>query len=389
MEACQRFLLRHQQTDGSWSDWALPPGPSDCWTTAYVGRQLAAASEPLRAGSARPRAAAAGWLTTREFSEGGWGYNDRVGADGDSTAHALLFLAAERLRVPSSAYELLLALQLGDGGFATYPSDGGLGSWGASHPDVSAVAAQAMLCVSRGAGGAAPTFVRAREAARATERALGYIERRRKADGTWDSFWWCSPLYATAAALSLVRSAGRVLSVAPTRTALARMDAGNAFERALLLDCHLQIGVGTDERRVRELAEELVSEQLPDGSWPSAPILRLTDRGCLEAANRGSAARCSPTPDGSSHQPPCSAPSRASSERRPQYPGGEGALTARSALLLASGKPRASEGGDRGTHVRSTASFCMERIPAPRPKLLVLRTVGTPYRRSPRSWFAR
>jgi squalene cyclase len=286
LEASQRFLLRHQQADGSWADWALPPGPSDCWTTAYVGRQLAAANEPLRAASARPREAAAGWLAAREFSEGGWGYNDRVGADGDSTAHALLFLAAERLPIPTSAYERLLALQLGDGGFATYPPDGGLGSWGASHPDVSAVAAQAMLCVSRGADGAAPTCARAREATRAVERALGYITRQRKADGTWDSFWWCSPLYATAAALSLVRSAGRVLNVAPTRTALAQIDAGNAFERALLLDCHLQIGVDPDERRVWELVEALVSEQLPDGSWRSAPILRLTDRNCLEAATR-------------------------------------------------------------------------------------------------------
>jgi hypothetical protein len=244
------FLLRAQAADGSWSDWALPPGASDGWTTAYVARHLAAAHD----GPAI--AAAAGWLSATELPGGGWGYNDRVGCDADSTANAVLFLAATGAGVSSGARERLLAFQRSGGGFATYPPDAGLGSWGHAHADVTAVAAQALAAL----GGGVDLEL---------GRALDYLRARRGPDGLWPSFWWRSPLYATAAALAVPGiEPGLRLSAARTR---------GAFERALLVDCLLADG---QRGLAAALAAVLAAEQLPDGSWVSRPVLRLTDRAC-------------------------------------------------------------------------------------------------------------
>jgi hypothetical protein len=290
LDACLGFLLRHQSPDGSWSDWDLPPGPSDCWTTAYIGRRLAAATEPLLSTSTAARRAAAAWLVERQLAGGGWGYNDSVGPDADSTAYALLFLSSEPVAIPSAGYERLLEFQRPDGGFSTFLSDEGLGSWGVSHPDVTAVAARAMLSVSGsdvalpGTGtGPAPDRLSGLDGA------LRYIFRERNADGTWDSFWWSSPLYTTAAALSLLRATGSAFDAALTRSALSRVHAGNAFERALLLDCHLQTLVDLGGSQAPQLVDALIAEQLPDGSWPSVPILRLTNRDCFDPAGQDDA----------------------------------------------------------------------------------------------------
>jgi hypothetical protein len=291
LNACQELLLRSQCAEGSWSDWALPPGPSDCWTTGYVGFQLAGAPEPLLATSEAARRAAAAWLVEREFPEGGWGYHEGVGSDADSTAWALLFLRAQGVDVRPSAYGRLLGLQSADGGFSTYSPDDGLGSWGSSTPDVTAVAALALLPTAEAlevplraaASGGAPGR------AEAVERALRYLAGQRRADGIWDSFWWRSPVYATAAALRLLRATGAAVDAAAAQSSLACVQVTNAFERALLVDCELDADPERISDRTSQLLAALVAEQLPDGSWQSAAVLRLTDRDCFDPAGRDDA----------------------------------------------------------------------------------------------------
>ena len=284
LNACRRFLLRHQCRDGSWSDWDLPPGPSDSWTTAYVGYQLAAApSEPVSVPSAAARAAA--WLSQREFASGGWGYNDRVGPDADSTAHALLLLSSQQMGPFAAGYECLVGFQKSDGGFSTYLGDQGLGSWGVSHPDVTAVAARAILSIPQAAAAGLPV----RDRAAVIERALDYIARHRNPEGTWDSFWWSSPLYATAAALSLLSATGSPVAAEPTCSSLSRIHAENPFERGLCLDCYLHVLSDPRGRQSAPLVKALISEQLPDGSWSSLPILRLTNRDCFDPARHDGA----------------------------------------------------------------------------------------------------
>jgi hypothetical protein len=267
--ACAEFILRHQSGEGSWTDWALPPGPSDYWTTAYIGARLSGLPRPFRSRTGPAVRAAAHWLARQEGDGGGWGYNDKVGCDADSTANAILFLAREGFTVKARSYERLLGFQRPDGGFSTYPWDEGLGSWGGSHPDVSAVAAQALLPLL----GSDSDVLR---------RATGYVVKQRDPAGIWNSFWWPSPLYATEASLSLLRATRTQVDLGQVCRTLLGMTPANAFESALLIGCLLHAADGPRSDRAEELADRLVAEQLPDGSWASTPILRVTDRDCTQ-----------------------------------------------------------------------------------------------------------
>jgi hypothetical protein len=261
VRACLDFLLDRRSDAGCWIDWELPPGRSSTWTTAYVGLRASELPAPLKAPAAGALRSAARWLQENELAGGGWGYSDRTGCDADSTAHAVLFLSMAGARVPEEAYRHLLRFQQEDGGFSTYGSDDGLGSWGIAHPDVSAVAALAV-----------------RPMPGALDRAVEYVLGQRTPDGLWNSFWWSSPLYATRASLALLRAVDASLDLGPTRAALHRTTPANAFERALLLESlHLcDDGAGLAD----ELAAALAEEQLADGSWTSAPVLRITRRTC-------------------------------------------------------------------------------------------------------------
>jgi Squalene-hopene cyclase C-terminal domain/Prenyltransferase and squalene oxidase repeat len=271
-----QFLLSQQAPDGHWSDWQLPPGPSDQWTTAYVGNRLAGAPEPLASASTEARLAAATWLIEHELPGGGWGYRDLVGADADSTAWSLLFLSPQPVRVDRSSCDFLASFQRPDGGFSTYPSKSGLGSWCNSHIDVTAIAVRALFRRP------VPEF------GDVVERALDYLDRERRPDGIWKSFWWNSPLYSTAAVLAAMRDTGRAVDAEGIAAALARTPADNPFEQALLLECFVQCG-GVGRARVAAVQEAMLRSQLSDGSWPSVPILRLTDRGITDPAGRSDA----------------------------------------------------------------------------------------------------
>jgi hypothetical protein len=268
-----QFLLSQQCPDGHWRDWQLPPGPSDQWTTAYIGARLAATPEPFLSGTAEARRAAATWLIEHQLPDGGWGYCDSVGADADSTAWSLLFLSAELVQVDRSSCDFLAGFQRPDDGFSTYGAESGLGSWCNSHVDVTAVAARAL-------------FHRpVQEFGAIVERTLDYLDREQRSDGMWDSFWWDSPLYSSAAVLAVMRDADRAIDTERIAAALERTPAGNSFEQALLLECLVQCG-RAGEASAAAAQETILRAQLGDGSWPSVPILRLTDWRVTDPAGR-------------------------------------------------------------------------------------------------------
>jgi hypothetical protein len=68
------------------------------------------------------------------------------------------------------------------------------------------------------------------------------------------------------------------------RATLVAMAVESAFERALLLEALTQTGADVHCQRLATLVEQLVLEQLPDGGWPSAPMLRLSNRHGLDPA---------------------------------------------------------------------------------------------------------
>lgn len=250
------YLRSVQDDDGSWREWRLPPGESRAWPTAYVGWRLSGWRSPAASGeidAALDRAA--GWLLANELPDGGWGYAPATGPDADSTALASMFLRTRGQPAPR-AERVLRAHRQDDGGYATYTRAWNHGAWTVSHPEITATAAIALA-----------------DDGVARDRAARYLDRVRRTDGLWPSYWWTTPLYATDVVLAGGlcadgdrRALGRAVAAIPTPT---------AFERALQALCLGRLG---GEVSVRGLAGDLVTGQLADGSWPSGPVLRLTHR---------------------------------------------------------------------------------------------------------------
>jgi hypothetical protein len=257
------YVLGQQNADGSWTEWELPPGQSSCWTTAFIGYKLRLLPPDLAWRAIEARRSAAEWLLRAEFEGGGWGYNETVGADADSTAYGMLFLSSMGLSIPESAYERLYRFRQADGGFATYQAQYENDSWGVSHPDVTAVVIQALLTKSSSL----------------VESGIDYVVRKQNADGLWNSFWWQTPLYATAASLMLVEKRG--IDLSQTQQSLLLFQPRNAFEAALLLSSRIHAGLPAHS----ELINNLIDAQQSDGSWVSEPMLRVTRRDCFDPWN--------------------------------------------------------------------------------------------------------
>lgn len=266
------FVLAAQDAEGAWTDWALPPGPSRDWTTAHVGLRLSGLGPPHRAALKGPLGRAARWLLSRQAADGGWAYNRAVEPDADSTAQALLFLAAAGQSAPRGACAFLARHQQQDGGFATFQPDSLTGSWGLSHPEITPVALLALLAHPDGL----PECNLAR--------GLAWLRRARRPDGLWNSFWWSTPLPATEVSLAFLAALG---TPEPPPPALARWTPADSLEAALLLSITVAVGPSP---RLEQVARRLLTDQADDGSWKSAPALRITARDCerpWEAAMSG------------------------------------------------------------------------------------------------------
>lgn len=256
------YLRASQSGAGFWSDWQLPPGESSMWTTAYIGFRLSCLPPRYRERLGENFLRADAWLRASEFSEGGWGYARQTGPDADSTALALLFLRARGYR--GNADRQLAACQQADGGFSTYRQDASFGAWVQSHPEVSATTLLALL----------PTpFARSER----MQDAMLYLKCRQRPDGLWNSYWWTSCLYATQASLAFLDAFGERPDSARLTASLGQIPATTAFESALLLMCLCQLG-NAGQPLAAAHARKLLAGQLPDGSWPSQPMLRLTSR---------------------------------------------------------------------------------------------------------------
>jgi squalene cyclase len=276
------YILGQQNADGSWTEWELPPGQSSCWTTAFCGYRLRILPPDLAPRAIDAKKRAAEWLLQTEFGGGGWGYNERVGADADSTAYAMLFLSSLGISIPESAYVRLYRFRQPDGGFSTYQAQYEHDSWGVSHPDVTAIVIHALL---------AGEF----DSRSMLEEGLAYVARQQTAAGLWPSFWWETPLYATAATLALLRWA-RVrietevaIDLSKTQHSLLRFQPGNAFEAALLLSSRVHSGLPQHSEANRQIVDHLIDSQQRDGSWPSEPMLRITRRDCFDPWNHSDA----------------------------------------------------------------------------------------------------
>ncbi len=254
------YLLA-RQTDGHWRDFELPVGTADSWVTAYVLHHLAAVP-PRRGPESLDRAMADGlaWLVGNRTVGGGWGYRTAIEDDADSTALALIALRRQGCPLPEDALRFLGRCCLADGSVATFPPghpEGG--AWTKGTVDVTPIALEAMEpCLS----------------GTAVDKARRFLCRRQQPDGTWPSYWWTTPLYATWTAASWLRPHGGI----PRAQALAATLRGycprDVFENALLV---LSAALLDGGARLAPSVRDFASSQNSDGSWSGAPKLRLTN----------------------------------------------------------------------------------------------------------------
>jgi hypothetical protein len=252
-----RYLLAHQDPVGLWHDYSLPPGPSDAWTTAWVGWCLAGSKVPTAA-TARRHAAAA-LLALRQPN--GWGYSASTGPDADSTAWAVRFLASLGVVSDPQVRACLEGYLDALGHAHTFPDLPN--SWGAAHADVTPVVGLALLTV-----GSSPQIVlRLRRAVLAA----------RRPGGGWPSFWWSADAYATAWSLIfLARSGGIPAQVRSegVRWLTAHSDSGSAMESA----CQLLAAVTLQQPGASPTAANIVGDLLDAfdseaGAWHPSPVL--------------------------------------------------------------------------------------------------------------------
>jgi squalene-hopene/tetraprenyl-beta-curcumene cyclase len=282
LERGTQFVLARQSPDGLWRDFLTPAGEASDWPTGFIATALhLVGAEPGALERAADR------LVSDQHADGGWGYNENVPSDADSTAYVLLFLArmgrgGGACRRAASC--LVGHQRTGNGGVATYCEPEpirrfmGVGrwmrfkGWCSPHTEVTATAGRALA-----------TLIpddRSPEA----DAAWRYVRSRQRADGSWGSYWWTSPHYATLQAVELALVLGDRDPVARAAGWAIRSQSGDggwsapgavtsAFATAVSLS--ILLDAGANGQPVERAIARLVALQEDDGGWPSHPIMRI------------------------------------------------------------------------------------------------------------------
>jgi hypothetical protein len=263
-------IVSSQTPAGSWSDFNIRGiGPSDEWVTAHVGLKLAtlpAATWP-DVHIALDKAA----RHLKDRWRNGLAYSALSPVDADSTIHGLLFWQSLGRKTSEQEVAALLRFQLDDGGFSTFlhrddPSPPS--SWEVAHPEVTAMAIQALWPMR------AEGLVR-----RSIEKALHWAEHSSGWDDCSRSFWWNLHWHARLQWAKVLRLSGHDIPtefMPPTKrpfSLTSQLDAANLLELCLILD-------RLDDAQI--VISSLVEAQEEDGLWPARPILRVVHPECRE-----------------------------------------------------------------------------------------------------------
>jgi hypothetical protein len=254
-----QFLRKAQDADGAWRDFQLQPGRADSWTTAYIASRLLRAHRRWPDLLVQQSLCRATRFLVASRRPGGWSYNQWCDPDADTTAQVILYFSGVGELVRLRDYADLAKFQLADGHFATYKNCSSRPGWSRGHPEVTAVAVQAMSHILD------PQHV-------ILQRAEIALQAHIRGTHGSDCYWWLSRNYLARelAILDRIRGGASRVSIPSTcATGASCFDRGLALEAALL--------TGSDNGKLAAAIEDILQSQLTDGSWPVQPILRVTD----------------------------------------------------------------------------------------------------------------
>ncbi|GAB1542720.1 prenyltransferase/squalene oxidase repeat-containing protein [Scytonema sp. NUACC21] len=201
INAAVTFLLEARNPEGWWLEYEVPDGPSDEWTTAYVGIRLAKVPD-----TRVPEALMRAWelLKTRNHrSTGGWGFTSTLPADADSTCVGIQLAEA----VGASDYEQtqqakahLANLLQPNSGIATYVEDVARAHFRIPpHIPIEGISG-VHVCVNALVAAGLPAF---------RFRLYDYLKATQTSEGNWLCQWWPDHEYATAFAAEALAACGQ------------------------------------------------------------------------------------------------------------------------------------------------------------------------------------
>jgi len=293
------FLVNSARPDGS---WAIDSNLAT-WLTTLAVNALGGVDGALPASAAQP---IRDWLVGQQYRElhpytnaapGGWAWTDLPGGvpDADDTAGALL--ALRRLgslddvtrRAGVAGIQWLLDLQNGDGGIPTFCKGWGALPFDRSSPDITAHALRAWAEWLDDL----PSALAVRTE-RAITRALRFLEKAQRPDGSWLPLWFGhqesvddeNPLYGTARVLVTLQSLaaqGRWPQAVPLAASAeqwliqnqnsdggwagAPSAASSVEETALALEALASSDTGTPESTAYQNGIRWLSAKVEAGEW--------------------------------------------------------------------------------------------------------------------------
>jgi squalene cyclase len=269
-----------RRTDGLWHDYLRPDGSagSNVWASAFIAAKVGDIPAARRLAASVVTA-----LLERQRPRGGWGYDDHLLEDADSTAWVLLAAKSAGVHLSRSvvipALQFVLSHQRPSGGFVTYGPEGlelfgdiaGRDGWFTPQPCVSAAAVAALTSY------ATPDLP-------ALSEAVAFVEQAAVA-GLWGAYWWHGPMYGTHHAVAALTKVGRLPRAQARATASAIVVRRNAdggwdgmhprrslvFPTALALSTLVELQA--DQQSFSASAGLLMAHQHTDGSFRASAEL--------------------------------------------------------------------------------------------------------------------
>jgi hypothetical protein len=272
--AASEFLINLKSDDGMWRDFNTLAGYSDEWLTGFTADSLA-----LFGGEAGATAAKNAFqqLLGTQANRSGWGYNQYIPRDADSTIWVLRL--SQSLGYTYSAYELRNAYRFlkrhihRDGGVSTYKYSPKMKVFLKLQGKKVSFKGWCMphVCVSAAFAGLDHPSKNA---------VLEFLRNHQQGDGSWKSYWYTDPEYATAMVVEALARTGNPDDLAICfRSAQwvesrVKQNVSNPFVAALSLRILLAVQNRFTES-LNKLVAYLLSTQQPDGGWISSAYMRI------------------------------------------------------------------------------------------------------------------